>query len=202
MQTTFQHEQDLARHHIPQGLVYEIAKDRPLYYQGYKDYLNGNKSLEELMGSSYLQSFLIMAILKHLLTHLPESYQILTNELGIVYGEGDRRALDIAIYRKENLNGIPLDNKYLKVPPKVVIEVDTKADLGAFNTPMDYVYEKTDDLLKFGVEKVIWIFTAVRKVMIANQQERWIITNWSDPTPVIDNITILLEKMIEVSNDK
>jgi Uma2 family endonuclease len=126
----------------------------------------------------------------------------LANELGIVHGEGERRALDIAIYEKETLNDIPLDNKYLKVPPKVVIEVDTKADLENFNTPMDYVYEKTDDLLDFGVEKVIWIFTAVRKVMIAAQNERWVITHWNDPIPVVEDIIIHLEEMIKIRREK
>lgn len=189
------------RQKIPPWLVYEIAENRPIYYQGYKDYLDKDKYSEEIMGSSYLQSFLIINILKFLMMQLPDKYQILANELGVIYKQGDRRALDIAIYRKENLKDIPLDNKYLKIPPDVVIEIDAKADIEAFNTPIDYVYQKTDDLLEFGVEKVIWIFTAVKKVMIAAQNERWLITHWNDPIPVVGNIVIHLESMMGIKHE-
>ena len=95
---------------------------------------------------------------KYLLMKLPNSYQIFTNELGVIHQEGSWRLLDIAIYRKKDLQDVRLENKYLKVPPEVAIEIDTKADIEQFTSAMDYVFEKTDDLLNFGVKKVIWIF--------------------------------------------
>src|SRR3990170_3139029 len=97
---------------------------------------------------------IISEVKKYLLMKLPNSYQIFTNELGVIHQEGSWRLLDIAIYRKKDLQDVRLENKYLKVPPEVAIEIDTKADIEQFTSAMDYVFEKTDDLLNFGVKKV------------------------------------------------
>ena len=44
---------------IPERLIYEMVADKPIYYKGYKEYLKGEKQIEELTGSSYLQSLII-----------------------------------------------------------------------------------------------------------------------------------------------
>lgn len=44
---------------IPDSLIYEMVNGSPIYYKGYRDYLNGDKQIEELMGSSILQSLII-----------------------------------------------------------------------------------------------------------------------------------------------
>ncbi len=70
-----------------------------------------------------------------------------------------------------------LEDKLIPVPPKVVIEIDTKADLSKYCCLEEYVQEKTQDLLDAGVEKVIWIFTKTKKVMIAERDKKWVIQN-------------------------
>ncbi len=183
--------------HIPNALIYELVGGAPIFYHGYKAYLNGDKTMEELMGSGYLQVFLIMAIIKHLLSEMPDAYQVFTNEIGIILKKGDWRALDIAIYRKDALKDVPLENKYLQIPPEVAIEIDTKADLENFTTAMDYVHKKTDDLLSFGIRKVIWIFTNSRKVMAAGVGEKWVTMGWDEPVQVINDIELNLADMVQ-----
>ncbi len=61
---------------------------------------------------------------------------------------------------------------------KIVIEVDTKADLEGLNTPMNYFFSKTQELFKFGVEKVISIISTQQKVLVATPNEDWLITTW------------------------
>lgn len=180
---------------VPEALIYEISRGTPIYYHGYKAYLSGDKTMEELMGSGYLQVFVIMAIIKHLLAGLPDAYQVFTNEIGVILKKGDWRALDIAIYRKDALKDVPLENKYLKIPPEVAIEIDTKADLENFTTAMDYVHEKTDDLLEFGVQKVIWIFTNSRKVMGAGGG-KWGTMGWDEPVQVMEGMELNLAEMV------
>lgn len=181
---------------VPEALIYEISRGTPIYYHGYKAYLSGDKTMEELMGSGYLQVFLIMAIIKQLLAELPDAYQVFTNEIGLILKKGDWRALDIAIYRKDALKDVPLENKYLQIPPEVAIEIDTKADLKNFTTAMDYVHEKTDDLLEFGVQKVIWVFTNSRKVMVAGGGGKWVTMGWDEPVQVMDAMELNLAEMI------
>ena len=84
-----------------------------------------------------------------------------------------------------------LDSKYLSIPPEYVIEIDTKADLGEINNPLGYYQEKTQELLNFGVKKIIWIFTDTEKIMVANQgSKRWEILDWDQDVELIKNLNI------------
>lgn len=130
------------------------------------------------------------------MSSLPERYNVFTNELGLQLGEAHWRAADLVIYRKEDLKDVPLRNKYLAVPPEVVIEIDTKADVSGFTTVMDYYYEKTDDLLSFGVKKVIWIFTETRKVLVAAPDREWVIVNWESEVPVTETLSVKLSELV------
>jgi len=88
---------------IPKSLIYEMVDGVPIYYKGYKDYLNGIKNLDEIMGSSLLQSALaglIVARLNMLLTqHYGQKYLVLTNELGILFKKKSWRSGFIRIYK-------------------------------------------------------------------------------------------------------
>jgi hypothetical protein len=44
---------------IPKSLIYEMVDGKPIYYRGYQEYLSGEKQLEELIGSSHIQSFIV-----------------------------------------------------------------------------------------------------------------------------------------------
>ncbi len=181
---------------IPDILIYEMAHGQTIYYRGYQECLNGSKPPEAIMGSGYRQGFLVVKIITCLAKQLPDAYQMLTNEFGVFYQQDDWRLLDICIYHKDDLKAVPLEDKYLRIPPRVVIEVDTKADFGAYTTPMDYIYEKTEDLLNFGVERVIWTFTKTRRTMVAVPNEKWTISPWKEPIPIIENIQLVMEDLM------
>nr|WP_299417632.1 hypothetical protein [uncultured Emticicia sp.] len=70
------------------------------------------------------------------------------------------------------------DQYYASVAPKIQIEVDVDADIEDFELPEAYINLKTEKILAFGVEKVIWILSESKKVMIATKDENWQITNW------------------------
>jgi len=182
---------------IPADLIYEMVANTPIYYRGYHEVMQGQKTVEELMGSSFMQSLLISRIARFLMIRLPADYEILTNELGLQCAKGTTRAVDLAIYPKALLHGIPLHNKYLDVPPQIVIEIDTKADLSSFATPMDYYYLKTDELLAFGVNKVIWIFTEARKVMVAEARRDWLTRNWTQEIQILEDVALNLAQLLE-----
>lgn len=56
-------------------------------------------------------------------------------------------------FEKEKVKDSLLKDEYIAVPPKVVIEVDTKADLKKYGDVTHYINEKTDDLLGSGGRK-------------------------------------------------
>ncbi len=163
-----------------------------------KDYLKGEKQLEELTGSRYLQSFIITKLVYFLMSNLSEKYQVLTNEVGLQFKDKGWRAADIAILETEKLKGIEKNNKYLNVPPKVVIEIDTKAELEDIKDSLGYFYKKTDELLTFGVERVIWIFTDSEKIMIAEKLENWQLLSWSKEIELIEGIKVELASLIDL----
>jgi Uma2 family endonuclease len=183
------------RKNIPKELIYEMRKGSPIYYRDYKEVLEGKKTLEEVMGSSELQAILTYLLLKWLAMKLDsKKYIIATNEAGYKFAPKSWYNLDIAIIERDKIKK-PKD-KYLTTPPKVVIEIDTKADLNKFENPQDYFHRKTQDLLDSGIEKVIWIFTKDKKIWLAEKGKRWFITDWNDTLDVIDDIKLNLEKLI------
>jgi len=187
--------------HIPKSFIYEIVDGQPIYYKGYKDYLNGDKQLGDIMGCSYMQSLVITALVHLLILKLDKKYRVLTNEVGLRFDEKRRRAADIAIFEKAQLKKLKDPNKYLNISPKIVIEVDIKAEPEEAMDTLSYFHKKTDELLKNGVEKVIWIFTDSRKVMIAEEAANWQISDWSNDIEIVDGLVVNIEKMIELEEE-
>lgn len=188
----------VAVQNIPEILIYEMVNGNPIYYRGYKDYLTGTKELAELMGSSYLQS-LIGTELVILLSQLLDmgKYRIMSNEIGLKFAKKSWRAADLAIYEKIKLKNVPLDNKYLEIAPEIVIEIDTKANLEEIKNPLGYYQEKTDQLLNFGVKKIIWIFTDTKKIMIAEDKDDWQIISWKIDVEIFEGLKVNITKIIE-----
>jgi Uma2 family endonuclease len=179
---------------IPKSLIYETVDGNPIYYRGYKDYLSGKKQLEELMGSSFLQSSIITELVYVLVSTLGKKYKILSNELGLHLSKGSQRAADIALLDKYKIKDIKEKKKYLDIPPDVVIEVDIKAE-DEEKDSFNYVNKKTEELLAFGVKKVIWIFTDSEKVLLAENDKNWELTNWSKEIEIIDDIKVNIREL-------
>lgn len=170
---------------VPDYLIYEILNDVPMYYRNYKAVLNNHKKLEEIMGSSGLQSYFVALIVEFLLKNISnKTYKILYNELGLHLEKRDNLSADIAIYEKKQLKE-QLTNKYLVIAPKIVIEVDTKIEFDQMSAS-DYVHIKTEKLLNFGVEKVIWIFTESEKVLVAEAEDDWRIKTWEKEIQLLE----------------
>jgi len=182
---------------IPESLVYEKINGRPVYYRGYREYLLGQKTEEELMGSSYLQALVVSELFLLLSRHLDlDQYRILPNELGLKMGRQSRRAADLAIIDKKRFQHIPVENKYLGEAPEVVIEIDTKAEVTDVGGLENYYKKKTADLLNFGVKKVIWIFTEPRTILLAEPNSEWQIVGWDHEVEVLGNAHFCLQTII------
>lgn len=162
---------------IPRILIYEEFDGHPIYRKGYKDVMLGLKKIEEInMGTSTLQWFITNTINRHLLTILPQNYLCGSGELGLHLTTNTNFSADIAIFRPGQLKVGFHSAKYSDVPPNVVIEVDES----------EYFYKKTERLLQWGVEQVIWVFSASRRVLVADNLQKWAFISWDLPFTVID----------------
>ena len=161
----------IPRKAVPPALIYEQWNGKPIYYRGYEDVLAGKKTIEEIMSSSDLQGVLVYL-------------------LGLYIGN--------AIDRKKYLIATKLKGKYFEVPPRVVIEVDIKADLSDFtNQASDYIFQKSQKMLDFGVDKVVWVLTSARKTYLIDRQDtRWYVVNWSEDIPVLDGCVLNIERLL------
>lgn len=181
---------------VPSYLIYETLNGRALYYRGYRDVTTGKKTPAEIMGSSSLQAMLVSLIHGFLFTHINRKlYLLTTNESGIHLDKGNNLSNDIAIFDKSS--GLTLTDKYFTVPPKIAIEVDVRIEPEEFSgKESGYVYAKTERLLAFGVEMVIWVTTEPKKIFVATRTAPWITQNWDASVPVLDDVVLNLAELL------
>ena len=193
--TPEQKQRRAERARLLKSLVYEMWDGKPVYYAGYEDVLKGTKTVEQLMSSSILQGRLAVRLSAYLLSVLDlDVYDVLGNKIGIQFKKGDWRACDVAIFELSSLEDQD-ETKYAWVPPKIAIEIDTKANLSHVDSEFDYYEQKTTRLLEFGVEKVIWLFTKSRKVWIAESNKDWLIRDWTHPVDVMPGCTFVPDEL-------
>jgi len=174
-------------------LTYEVVDGKPIYYRGYKEVLKGKKQPEEVMGASFLHGRFVALITNWLMENLSDKYVVASGELGYAVKEGWRN-LDIAVFRYENVKEKLKSRSYIDVPPVLVVEIDTHGDV---ESEFGYIANKIKDLLESGVGKVIWIFTEVEKVLVAEEGKVWTILNWDEDIELIENLKLNIKELIK-----
>lgn len=182
---------------IPAGFVYEVLFGQPIYYRGYREAIANNNPPEHVMGSGRKQAYLIDLLLGFLKSILDrKQFATAVSEPGVKFGNKDFVSNDIIIYNAADKNRMFTD-EYFDFPPRVVIEVDTKAELKDLDWGNEYYMHKTERLLEFGVERVIWIFSGMRKIFSAEKGKPWITVDWENAVEVLPGCTLELRRLIE-----
>ncbi len=181
-------KKDKRKRKIPDYLIREWIDGKPLYYKGYKEVLNKKKTLEDIMGSSALQAYivtyLVMLIAKK---NLDTKYHILSNEAGLHLDNKNNLAADILIYDPKIMTPDKISAHYANVPAKVQIEVDITIELEELKD-YQYVEKKINKLHQFGTEKVIWVLTNIKKVMVAVPEQPWQTYDWNNDIELLDGV--------------
>lgn len=185
-----------SKEEIPDYLIREVIYGKPYYYKDYKSVLNQEKTLEDIMGSSRLQSFIVSILALYLANILENKYWVLSSEPGLHLNKNDNLSMDIALYEKSKFPIEKIDTHYFEEIPEFVIEVDVNIDL---TNPQnqDYVFQKTQRLLDFGTSEVVWILTKSRKIMVAKPNEPWIVDNWDKAITVLEHSFVLEDLLRE-----
>lgn len=180
---------------IPEYLIWEVLDGQPLYRRGYKDVLRKLKTFEEIMGTSSYQSLISDYIIKILHRQLDdEKYDVLASEIGVHLTHRNNLSNDIAIYSL--LSADKITKKYTNFPAKIVIEIDIDIDPSTIKD-IDYLNRKTQKLLDFGVEKVIWVLTSIKKVMVATSNKPWLMVEWTQDIEVLDEISFNIQAFLD-----
>ena len=170
---------------VPDYLIAEMIDGKPYYYKGYKQVLNKKQTLEEIMGSSSLQAFLLSYLIR-LFDVNDDTLHILANEAGIHLDNNSNLSGDILIF--DATKPLVFDNHYVNQPPLINIEVDVNIDLED-EDEMNYIMSKTQKLLDFGTEKIIWVLTKPQKVIVATASDNWLIISWDKDIEILRGIT-------------
>ncbi len=187
---------------IPSALIYETMDGKPIYFAGYRDVLNGNKTIEEIMATGKKQSLMLNAIQGHLWrTPTGTALTIMTGEIGIHISKKLNFSCDLVVFEDATLATLDINQNYFEVPPKIIVEVDLQADPTSININQ-YILKKTRKLLQFGVEKVIWVFSDPPLVSVATAQGSWIISEWDKPIEILDGHFVNLADLFRQKNIK
>jgi Uma2 family endonuclease len=182
---------------VPEYLIKEVLDGLPVYYKGYKAVLRKEKSLEEIMGASGLQLLIIRYLFRLLDRALDENlFYVFTGEGGLHIGKGNNVAGDILVYEKQKLTPNFINEHYLQIPPLINIEIDVEIDNANF-TDYEYIDRKTKNLLAFGVQKVLWILTKTKQVIVAEPDQDWLVIDWHKDIEIFHGITFNIPAYLE-----
>jgi Uma2 family endonuclease len=181
---------------VPDYLIWEVLDGQPLYRRGYKDVLRKLKTLEDIMGTSSFQSILNSYIYRLLVQNLDENrYDILTGEPGLHLEKNDNISNDIVVH--ELLPAHKITTKYANYPPKLVVEIDIEIDPDSM-PEIEYLQKKTSKMLEFGVERVVWILTYVKTVIVADRERNtWYMVDWASDIELLEGITFNIQQFLD-----
>lgn len=168
---------------IPSDCIYEIDAGKPIYYKGILAYFEGRKQNEKTMPDSRFQSWLkgeVFLILRLLVNEL--KYTLTVGELGLSIDKHTVRAIDVTIFDRKNFK---LENTYSKDPPIVALEIDIKGEFKTSKARQKDHQKKIKQLLDFGVQKIIWIYTDTQKVKVITKESTTTF-DWTTPVEVLD----------------
>ena len=176
---------------IPDNLIWEVLDGQPLYRRGYlnEDIVFGKNSYQKVI-ASYITRVLINEL-------DDDCYDLMLGDLGVQLNETDYISSDIAIF--ERLSGDKFSKKYVDFAPKIVIEVDIDIDPSSLSD-VDYLNKKTQKMLSFGVERVIWILTNSKKVLVATPNNDWLTMDWDKDIEILDGIFFNIQTYLTSRN--
>jgi hypothetical protein len=180
---------------IPEILIREVLRGEPLYYEGYRDVMSGLKKPEEIIGCSSLQSILLSILDFYIQSRINrKKYWLGGNEAGLHLGHKNNLSTDLGIFLKEK---VTLTTNYFEVAPEVSIEVDVKIDVNTLGEKLEYIFEKSEEMILFGTQKVIWILTKPKKIFIIEKDETTKVFDWNNEIKIIDGIVLNLKSLLE-----
>lgn len=181
---------------VPERLVLEVIDGKKFYYRGYKQVLNGKKNLEDIMGASGLQALLLEYFTFHVLNKLNlKKYRVFSGETGNHLGYRNNFSLDIAIFERTVLTPDKVTTKYVDVPAYCVIEIDVQAEWeDGKMSDVEFIGLKTNKLFEFGTQKLIWVLSKSKKIIVAEPNKHWSIIDWNEDIELIENITFNVGK--------
>lgn len=185
---------------IPIHLIKEIIDGIPFYYRGFRAVLNETKTKADIMADSglqgYIKTFFILLLAKQLDL---SKYHFFAGETGAHLDKSNNLSLDISIFDKSILSPDKITTRYLNVPPKIVIEIDVNVEVVTPNENIfdTFILRKIKKLHKFGTEKIIWVFSKSKTIIISTADKKWDVIDWDETVEILDGIQFNLAQYLK-----
>jgi len=184
---------------VPEYLVKEEFDGMKFYYPGYRQVLAGKKTLEDIMGWSGLQGIIVSYFTYFVLNKLNfKKYRVIPGETGNHLAHRNNLSLDLAIFERSVLTANKITTKYVDVPAYCVIEIDVQAEWEDGNmSEVEFIGLKTKKLFEFGTQKLVWVLSKSKKVIVAEPGKRWEIIDWDEDIELMEGISFNVGKHLE-----
>ena len=185
---------------IPAALVKETIDGIPFYYAGYRSVLNKTKTLEDIMADSGLQIDLKAYFFRLLIQYFDlKKFKVYVGEVGSHLDHRSNLGLDVAVYDKKILTPDKITAKYIDVTPKIVIEIDVNVEMAERNENIfeEFVLRKVKKLFEFGTEKIVWVFSKSKTVIVARPGGSWDVVDWDQDVELAEGIVFNIAKYLE-----
>jgi len=185
---------------IPGYLVREVIDGIPFYYPGYREVLNKTKTIEDIMADSMLQSLLKNYVGDLLKAHLDKkSFLVLAGETGSHLDRRNNMGLDVVVFDKTILTPDKITANYSSIPPKIVVEIDVNVEVPDAGNDLfsHFVLRKVRRLFAFGTEKVVWVFSKSKLVMVATPDAPLQILDWNENVELFRGLSFNIAKYLE-----
>ena len=177
---------------IPAYLIKETIDGIPFYYKGYRSVINRTKKTADIMADSGLQADINAFIYGLLIKFLDlKKYKAYVGEVGNHLDHRSNMGLDVVVYDRKVLTPKKITTKYIDVAPKIVVEIDINVELPdrKANIFEEFVLRKIRKLHEFGCEKIIWIFTRSKTVIVSTPGTKWDVLHWDADIELLEGIT-------------
>ncbi|MFN4255876.1 MAG: Uma2 family endonuclease [Saprospiraceae bacterium] len=169
---------------IPGNLVKEEFDGVRAYRRGFREVLGKTKTLEDIMGCSSLQWFILDYLLRQLYLAVDEDrFMVATNEAGIHLAHRRNFSVDAAVFDSAVLRPDMISKKYVNVPPTLSIEVDVDFEMNPEETNLtvpDFIQLKINALHDFGVERILWVMSETRQVLVSEKGRPTATHDWHE----------------------
>jgi hypothetical protein len=116
-----------------------------------------------------------------------EKYWILSGETGLKIEKRNIYSLDLAVYLKEKVAGNVISSGHINVAPELVIKINIPVETNQV-VEDEHIFIKIQRLLYLGVQKIIWVFSKTKMVLVAEPSSPWQMYSWHTSLELLDKI--------------
>lgn len=185
----------VAEEHIPDAYISEVIDGYRYPYKGAREAIENDETPESIMGDSGLQIFIKDILASYLKSVLSaRSYYVLSGEIGLHIDTNNNLSLDLTIFNRNELTPDKITTSFVGVIPKIVIEIDVNVESPKLDSIEGYNFllKKINRLHAAGVERVIWIFTRDRKIVVTESEKLWHVLDLNEPIEVMEGVSFNL----------